>query len=126
MASEGTRIPGPNDMVETWRKAAADAEQRWNDFFNELMGTEAFGQIMARSMDGFLSFQSTMASGMEQYLRAFNLPSRSDLTMLAERVAMLEQKIDALASLLERERLPARGDTPNGSRAPSRSRRAAK
>lgn len=100
MTNQADQPPGPEEMIETWRKAAADAEQRWNDYFNQLMGTEAYGQMMARSMENFISMQSTLTSGMEQYLRALNIPSRTDVVQLAERVALIEQKIDAIATAL--------------------------
>lgn len=98
MTNQRSQLPGPDELIETWRKAAADAEQRWNDYFNQLMGTEAFGQMMARSIDTYIAMQSTLARGMEQYLRALNIPSRTDVVQLAERVAMLEHKIDAIAA----------------------------
>lgn len=97
MTNEGKSVPGPEEMIETWRKAAAGAEQQWNEYFNQVMGTESFGQMMARSMESYISMQSTIARGMEQYLRSLNFPSRTDIVNLAERVAMLEQKIDAIA-----------------------------
>jgi len=100
MTNEGRPVPGPEEMIETWRKAAAGAEQQWNDYFNQLMGTESFGQMMARSMESYITMQSTVARGMEQYLRSLNFPSRTDIVNLAERVAMLEQKIDAIAMVL--------------------------
>jgi len=103
-------------MIETWRKAAAGAEQQWNEYFNQVMGTESFGQMMARSMESYISMQSTIARGMEQYLRSLNFPSRTDIVNLAERVAMLEQKIDAIAMTLSSVEQPAHGaateDTP--------------
>jgi hypothetical protein len=55
MTNQGSNPPGPNELMETWRQVAADAEQRWNDYFNQLMGTEAFGQMLARSMDSYLT-----------------------------------------------------------------------
>lgn len=100
MTNQGSQLPGPDEMIETWRKAAADAEQRWNDYFNQLMGTEGFGQLMARSMESYITMQSTVARGMEQYLRALNVPTRTDVAQVAERIAILEQKIDAIAAAL--------------------------
>jgi hypothetical protein len=103
-------------MIETWRKAAAGAEQQWNEYFNQVMGTESFGQMMARSMESYISMQSTIARGMEQYLRSLNFPSRTDIVNLAERVAMIEQKIDAIAMALSAVEGPlpstATEDTP--------------
>ena len=111
MTNESGNSPAPapsfNDFLDAWRKAAADTEQRWNDYFNELMGTDAFAQVMARSMDGYLAMQTTFAKGMEQYLRALNLPTRTDLNQIAERVALLEQKIDLIALSLGAGTAPA-------------------
>jgi len=123
MTSETPGIPGPNELLEAWRKSAADVEQRWNDYFNQLMGTEAFGQMMARSMDSFLTLQSTMSRGMEQYLRALNLPSRSDLVTLAERIAIIEQKVDAIATFLEDRTLISEQTAQNGARSAVKSKR---
>lgn len=100
MTSGGANPPSFNDILDTWRQAATDTEQRWNDFLNQMMGTEAFGSVMARSMDGYLSMQSTFSRGMEQYLQALNIPTRTDIAQLAERVAMLEQKIDTMALMI--------------------------
>ena len=100
-----------NELLEASRRTAADTEQRWNDFFSELMGTEAFGQMMARSMDSYLTMQSTVARDMEPYLHALNIPTRTDVTQLVERVVLLEQKIDTMASLLGNPTQP--GDDAN-------------
>jgi hypothetical protein len=102
MASESGNTPtnGYDEFLEAWRKAAADTEQRWNDFFNDVMGTEAFAQMLARSMDGYLAMQSTFARGFEPVLRAMTIPTQTDLNQLAERVTQLEQKVDLLAAML--------------------------
>ena len=97
MTNPTPRPPGPDEFLEAWRRMASDTEQRWNDFFNQVMGTEAYAQLMARSMDGFLAMQSAFARSMEQYLRALNLPTRTDITQLGERIGMLEQRLDMLA-----------------------------
>ena len=82
--------PSLNDFLDTWRQAAADTEQRWNDFFNELMGTEAFAQTMARSMDGYLAMQA----------REFLLVDVVVLSILI--YALLGKLADTTARLLER------------------------
>lgn len=97
MTNEGATPPGVDEMLDRWRQTATDMENRWNEYLNQVMGTEAFGQMMSRSMDSYLTVQSTFSRGMEQYLRALNLPTRADIVQLAERVALLEQKIDTLA-----------------------------
>jgi hypothetical protein len=108
--------PGPNELIEAWRQQASEMEQRWNDFLNQVMGTEGFAQMMARSMDGYLTLQASFARGMEQYLRALNIPTRTDITQLAERVGMLEEKIETLTGLINAARL-----ADSAERAPARS-----
>lgn len=92
--------PGPNDLLDAWRTTASDMEQRWNEFLNGVMGTEAFAQMMARSMDGYVTMQASFAKGMEQYLKAINIPTRQDVAQIMERLGALEGRIDALATML--------------------------
>lgn len=96
MTNEGATPPGVDEMLDRWRQTATDMENRWNEYLNQVMGTEAFGQMMSRSMDSYLTMQAGFSRGMEQYLRALNLPTRADIVQLGERVALLEQKIDSL------------------------------
>jgi hypothetical protein len=115
MTNQGGMPPGPNEMIEMWRQSASDMEQRWNEFLNQMMGTEAFAQMMARSMDGFASLQSGWTRGMEQYLRALNVPTRADLAELTAHIGVLEQKIDLLTLALGAEHaatISANGDAP--------------
>jgi len=111
------QLPGINEMLDTWRQTASEMEQRWNDYLNQVMGSDAFAQTMARSTEGFSGLQASFAQGMEQYLRALNLPTRADIAQLIERVGKLEQKIDALGEALalpEGEARPARRPRKKG------------
>jgi polyhydroxyalkanoate synthesis regulator phasin len=85
-------------MVDAWVKWAAEVERHWNEIFNQIMGTEAFAQMVARSTGNYATAQAAFARGMEQYLHAMNMPTRTDLARLEERVMALEQRIDALTS----------------------------
>ena len=99
MTSENRNIPtSPNEMVDAWIKAATDAERRWNEFFNQMMGTDAFAQAMSRTQESAASMQAAFARGIEPYLRAANLPTRADLERLADRVTALERRIDMLTA----------------------------
>jgi hypothetical protein len=98
MTNERSNLPGPNEMVDAWVQAAAETERRWNEFFNQVMGTDAFAQWMARSAEGYAAMQAAFARGMEPYLRALNIPTQTDLAKIAERVTALESRLDALAA----------------------------
>ena len=96
VTNERANLPGPDDMIDAWVKAATDAERRWNEYFNQSMGTDQFAQFMSRSMETYTAIQATFARGIEQYLRALNIPTQTDIARLAERVTALERRIDAL------------------------------
>lgn len=99
MTNENRSVPAsPNEMVDAWVKSATEAERRWNEFFNQMMGTDAFAQMMARSAESQAAFQATFARGMEQYLRGLNIPTHSDLAKLGERLTTLERRVDALTA----------------------------
>src|SRR5436190_7045145 len=88
----------PTEMVDAWLKVATDAERRWNEFFNQAMGTDAFAQMLARSSEQATAAQAAFARSMEQHLRALNIPTRSDLAAITERLTALERRLDALAT----------------------------
>lgn len=96
----------PADPLTVWREYAAQMEEQWNRAFNQAMGTEAFAESMGRSMETALMMQQRLAQQFEQTLKAWNLPTRSDVTALGERLAAIEERLEELAEKLEER--PAR------------------
>ena len=121
-AAAGT--PGP--------EAFQDAQKQWTEqlealakMFAEVMGAEAFSRMLGKSMEQTLVWQQRMANSaepqLEDILKAFNMPSRSQIDRMFERVIGLEERIDGLEddnrklrSLLE----AALGTPPARARAP--------
>jgi hypothetical protein len=98
MTSDNANLLNFNQMIDAWVKAATDAERRWNEFFNQQMGTDEFTQMMTRTMETYALMQANFARGMEQYLRSFNIPTHTDIAKLSERLTDLERRIDAMES----------------------------
>lgn len=99
MTNDRSNLPSsPNEMVEAWLQTATDTERRWNEYLNQVMGTEAYAQMMAQQTAAFSAMQASYASGMDQFLRSMNIPTRSELAALSERVANLERRLDALTA----------------------------
>ena len=101
--AEAPRQPQPVDPLTMWRDWAQRMEEQWNQYFNQMMGTDAFAQTMGRSMELMLAMQSQLTEQFEATLRAWNLPTRSDLVAIGERLAQIEERLDRLTELAEED-----------------------
>ena len=84
-----------------WKAQFDESIRQWNEFLTSMMGTEAFAAANSRYMDAYLDFQRTMGSGVERYLQAMSVPTRSDFTLLAERIASIEDRLDEMSRKLD-------------------------
>lgn len=101
-AGQGAGAPPP-DPLTLWRNMASQAEEQWNTYLNQAMGTDAFAVAMGRSMEGFLGMQARLAQTFEQTLKAWNVPTRSDIVALGQRLTDIEERLDHLAALMVRD-----------------------
>lgn len=91
--------PGPDALL--------NAQKQWSEqleaiakTFAEVMGTEAFATMLGRYMEQSLVWQQRITKQAEPQLdamlRDFNMPSRSQIDRMFERVIGLEERIDDL------------------------------
>ena len=84
-----------------------NAQKQWSEqleamakTFAEVMGTENFASMLGRYMEQSLVAQQRAAGAaepqMDSFLRSLNMPSRSQIDRLFERVIGLEDRIDDL------------------------------
>ena len=105
-----------NSWSEFWTKNQAnsagpdvfkDAQKQWTEqlesmarTFAETMGSEAFSSMLGKSLEQSLTMQQRYSKEMKPHLddalQAFNLPSRSQIDRLFERVIGLEEHLDDL------------------------------
>lgn len=90
----------PPDVSAAWRDWMTQSERQWNEFFNQMMGTEEFSQSMGRNLDVFLHFQKTMSEAMGPYLTAMNVPTRADVLALGDRLLAMENRLAAIEAQL--------------------------
>ncbi len=90
----------PPDPSAIWRDWMTQSERQWNEFFNQMMGTEEFSQGMGRNLDVFLHFQKTMSEAMGPYLTAMNVPTRTDVLALGDRLLAMENRLAAIEAQL--------------------------
>ena len=109
--------PGP-EVILNAQKQWTEQLEAMAKVFAEVMGTESFANLLGRYMEQSLVAQERMANSsepqMDSVLRAYNLPSRSQIDRLFERVIGLEDRIDDLEdeSRKLRQQLEAAQRTP--------------
>jgi hypothetical protein len=88
------------DVGQLWRNWLTDTERQWNGFFNDVMGTDSFGRFMGGYMEIYSTFQRLVAQNMERSLSTLNVPSRSDMVELSERLSGVEERLASIESSL--------------------------
>ena len=99
----------PTGMFKTMRDAQMDA---WSKMMIQLVNTEAYAQATAVMLDAWLSgsgpFRKAVQASMTQALTSVNMPTRDDVTRLAERLTNIEVRLDNLEAKLDEGRRPPR------------------
>ncbi len=86
------------DVGQLWRTWLTETERQWNTFFNVVMSTDSFGRFLGGYMDIYSTFQRLVAQNMERSLSTLNVPSRSDIVELSERLSGVEERLAAIES----------------------------
>jgi hypothetical protein len=104
----------PTGMLKNMRDSQMDA---WAKMMIQLVNSDAYAESTGALLDAWLTssgpFRNVMETSMTQALAQLNLPSRDDVTRIAERLTNIEMRLDDLEARLD-EGLPAtsRGETP--------------
>ena len=86
----------PAEPFQLWREWLDRSERQLNATFNDLMGTEAYAAASGRWMEMFLAYQGTLNQATERYFSALNLPTKSGMTEIADRLSSIEQRLEGL------------------------------
>lgn len=88
------------DPFALWREWVSNSEHQWNTFLNDAMSTDQFSQSMARFMDVYLNLQKGLNETMGRYLSALNIPTRGDVTAIADRLSLIEERLGGIEARL--------------------------
>ncbi len=86
------------DVGQLWRNWLVETERQWNDFFNDVMGTDSFGRLVGGYTEVYSTFQRLVAQNMERSLSTLNVPSRSDIVELSERLSRVDERLASIES----------------------------
>lgn len=101
-----------NDPVAMWQKMVGEMEKGFNTFANQAMSSPEFSQAMNRAGGVAAGAQKQLGELMEKYLVSMNLPSREQVTGLAERLQAMESQIGEIKSMLSQ--MAASSGVPHG------------
>ena len=87
----------PNlDPMGLWRDMLGQWERGLNSVANEAMGSSEFSRAMHQVTSVGLQMQQAAGEAMEKSLKALNLPSRTDILALHERLGRIEEALERL------------------------------
>jgi hypothetical protein len=89
-----------NDPVAMWHKMVGEMEKGFNSFANQAMSSPEFSQAVNRAGGVAAGAQKQLGELIEKYLVSMNLPSREQVTGLAERLQSIEGQISEIKSML--------------------------
>jgi hypothetical protein len=105
----------PTGMLKSMRDTSLDA---WSKSMIELVNTEAYAKATAVMLDGWLStsapFRKALEATMTQVLSNLNMPTRTEVASLAERLTHIEMRLDDLDAKLEEGRRGSKAARPRG------------
>jgi hypothetical protein len=92
----------PTGMMKSMRDASMDS---WSKMMIQLVNTDAYAKATGTFLDAWMTssmpFRKALETVMTQVLTNFQLPIRTDVTSLAERLTHIEMRLDDLEAKLE-------------------------
>ena len=106
----------PTGMFKGLRDTGMDA---WSKMMIQLVNTEAYAQATGTMLDAWLTastpFRKAIEKATTQVLINLNMPTRTDITGLAERLTHIEMRLDDLEAHLKESQRAA----PNAAVSPN-------
>ncbi|HZY90946.1 MAG TPA: hypothetical protein VFE78_39345 [Gemmataceae bacterium] len=112
----------PTGMFKGMRDANLDA---WSKMMIQLVNSEAYAQATAVMLDYWLAgsgaFRKAIQASMTQALTSVNMPTRDDVTRLAERLTNIEIRLEELEVKVDEVRRSSRqaASGPKGKHGPA-------
>src|SRR5204863_4345650 len=89
-----------NDPVAMWQNMIGEMEKGFNSFANQAMSSPEFSKVMNQVGGATAGAQKQLGEWMEKYLVSVNLPSRAQMTGVAERLQSIEAQLSEIKAML--------------------------
>jgi len=103
-----------NDPVALWQNMIGEMEKGFNAFANQAMASPQFSQVVNQVGGATAGAQKQLSELMEKYLLTMNLPSRSQMIGMAERLQSIEGQLGEIKVMLHQMQ-GAAASAPGGS-----------
>ena len=102
--SQNSDSTNPFDPTGMWRGLRDANLDAWSKMMIQVVNSEAYAQATGAALDAWLTtsapFRKAMETTMTQVLTQLNMPTRTDVTTLAERLTNVEMRLDDLDAKL--------------------------
>ncbi len=115
--------PSSKQPAAAWQDLVAQWEKNLNALANRTMGSDEFSKSINQAMSLSAGMQSSLGELMGRYLASLNLPSRAEMTGIAERLQAIEERLERIHALLQRSAGVAEPGAAPTSAKPPRTRR---
>jgi hypothetical protein len=90
-----------NDPAVIWQTMIGEMEKGFNSFANQAMTSPEFSKVMNQVGGVTAGAQKQLGELMEKYLVGMNLPSRTQLVGMAERMQSIEGQLNEIKAMLQ-------------------------
>lgn len=90
-----------NDPVALWQKMLGEMEKGFNSLANQALESPQFSKAMNQAGGVTAGAHKQLGDLMEKYLLSVNLPSRSQLVGIAERLQTIEAQLSDIKLVLQ-------------------------
>jgi hypothetical protein len=102
------------DPAAAFRELVSQWEKGINEFASRTMNSDEFSQAMNKATTASTTMQQQLGELIGRYLLTLNLPSRSEMMNIAERLQAIETSIHRVGAQLERLAGATAGGGPGG------------
>ena len=105
MSQPRQEAPNPFDPFGTWKQMRDANMDSWSKMMIDFVNSEQYSQATSAILDNYLTlsqpFQRALETTMTRTLTMLNMPTRAEVTSLAERMTNIEMRLDDLDARLD-------------------------
>lgn len=117
----------PFDPLNAWRGMRDTYMDVWSKAMINAVNTEDYAKAVGTMLDSYLTvsapFRDAIGRAMTQVLTQLNMPTRTDVTSLAERLTNIEMRLDDLDAKLDALQRNPQSSATKASGRPSRTKK---